>query len=31
MKKQLPIPKEIQAFQYFLVLLMILLLGILTK
>ncbi len=31
MKKQLPIPKEVQAYQYFLILLMILLLGVLTK
>lgn len=31
MKKELPIPEEVQAYQYFLVLFMILLLGILTK
>lgn len=31
MKKGLPIPEEVQAYQYFLVLFMILLLGILTK
>lgn len=31
MKKQLPIPKEIEAFQYFIILLVILLLGILAK
>lgn len=31
MKKDVPIIKEVQAFQYFLILLMILLLGILSK
>lgn len=31
MKKEVTIPEEVQAYQYFLVLFMILLLGILTK
>jgi len=31
MKKQMPILEEVQAYQYFLILLVILLLGVLTK
>lgn len=31
MKKRLPIIKEVEAYQYFLILLFILLLGVLTK
>lgn len=31
MKKQLPIPKEVQAVEYFLILLIILIMGILAK
>lgn len=31
MKEQLPITSEVQAFQYFIILLVILLLGVLTK
>jgi hypothetical protein len=31
MKEDLQIPKEVQAFQYFLILLMIILLGIIAK
>lgn len=31
MKERLPITKEVQAYQYFLILFLILLLGLLTK
>ncbi len=31
MKKQIPLPKEVEAYQYFLMLLAIILLGILAK